>query len=103
MRRFAFIIWLIILFITTSIPIDSLSRISLFGFDKLSHLFLYSVLTLFFFFDYGKKNWKFFPLIVLLSVVDEIHQYYIPGRTMSFYDLLFDLLGGGFTFWVLKS
>jgi VanZ family protein len=30
---------------------------------------------------------------LLLGLFDEIHQHFVPGRTMSFYDLCLDLLG----------
>ena len=103
MRRFTFLIWLVLLFVVMSIPIGAFPEVKTFGFDKLSHLFLYSVLTVFLFFAYGKRSWKFLFLIVLIAIIDELHQYYIPGRRMSFYDLGADLLGGGLTFWILKA
>lgn len=102
MKRWVFFIWLAILFIATSIPSGALPEVGVFGVDKLCHLFLYSVLTIFLFFSYGERNWKFFVLIALIALLDELHQYYIPGRCMSVYDLGADLLGGGVTFWVLK-
>lgn len=102
MRRFAFVIWLILLFIATSIPTGGIPQVRVFGVDKIIHLFLYSVLTIFLFFSYGKRNWKFLFLVAIVALLDEVHQYYIPGRCMSIYDFGADMIGAGMTFWVLK-
>jgi VanZ family protein len=33
--------------------------------------------------------------VALVGAVDEIHQYWIPGRSMEFFDWLSDAAGGG--------
>lgn len=38
---------------------------------------------------------------IIFGVTDEIHQFFIPGRTPSFRDLSFDALGAGLMLWVL--
>jgi len=103
LRRFTFFIWLVMLFVVTSIPSSAFPKVRVAGFDILIHLFLYSVLTVLFFFSYGRRNWKFFSLIVIIAIIDELHQYFIPGRIVSFFDLGADFLGGGLTFWLLKA
>jgi len=101
--RWVFFTWLVLLFVATSIPSGAFPEVRVLGVDKLTHLFLYAALTTFLFFSYGKKNWEFLWIIAIIAIVDEIHQHFIPGRCMSYYDLIADFLGGGLTFWVLKS
>lgn len=102
MKRIPFFLWLIILISATLLPLRSMPEIDVFGWDKLSHLFLFSVLMLFLFFGFGKKNWKFLFIIILFAAVDELSQYYIPGRIISIYDFVFNLSGVGFAYWVLS-
>lgn len=103
MKRVPFYVWLIIIFILTSIPGSSMPQIKVIGLDKVSHLFLYSVLTLFLFFAYGKVGWKFLLMIFVIAAVDEAHQFFIPGRMSSFFDVIWDFAGAGVTFYILKS
>jgi len=88
LRRFTFFIWLVMLFVVTSIPSSAFPKVRVAGFDILIH---------------GRKNWKFFSLIVIIAIIDELHQHFIPGRSVSFFDLGADFLGGGLTFWLLKA
>ena len=103
MKKNAFFIWLFIIFVITSIPTDAFPQIRVTGFDILIHFFLYSVLTIFLFYSFGKKNWKFFTIIIIIAIIDEIHQRFIPCRSMSYFDLGANFLGGGITFWLLKT
>jgi VanZ family protein len=102
MKRIPFFIWLIILILATSLPSKLIPEIRVFGVDKLIHIFLYSVLMLFFFLGFGKKNWKFLSGILLFAVINELWQYYIPGRIVSVYDIMFNIFGAGLAFWVLR-
>jgi VanZ family protein len=103
LRKYSFFIWLFIVFVITSIPAATLPRIRVTGFDILIHFFLYSVLTIFLIYSYGKRNWKFFTIIIIIAIIDEIHQRFIPGRSMSYFDMGVDFLGSGITFWLLKT
>lgn len=42
-----------------------------------------------------KKNFTVLSFLTssLYGVSDEVHQYFVPGRTFSFMDILFDILG----------
>ncbi len=102
MRRIPFFLWLIILIAATSFPLSAIPEVDVFGLDKLSHLFLFSVLMLFFFFGFGKKNWKFIFVILLFAAVNELSQYYVPGRVVSIYDFVFNLSGAGIAYWILS-
>ena len=96
------IYWLLI-FISTSIPIDPVPR--LFNAqDKVEHFTAYFILEVFLVFSlhfqnkypYIKKRPILFSLILLAlyAAVDEIHQYFIPGRVADILDWSADVLGG---------
>ena len=101
MKRLPFFLWLIIIIGVTSFPLSAMPEVKVFGMDKLFHFFLFSVLILFFFFGFGKKNWRYLFFIVLFAGVNEFYQYYVPGRIVSLYDLVFNLSGVGIAYWVL--
>ncbi len=102
MKRIPFFLWLVILIVSTSLPLSAIPEVDVFGLDKLSHFFLFSVLILFLFFGFGKKNWKFVIFVTLFAVLDEASQYYVPGRIVSIYDFIFNLSGVGIAYWVLS-
>ena len=102
MKRVPFFLWLIILILATTLPLKTIPEVDVFGLDKLSHLFLFSVLMLFLFFGFGKKNWKFLLVTILFAAINELSQYYIPGRIISLYDFVFNLSGVGLAYWVLS-
>jgi VanZ family protein len=102
MKRIPFFIWLFILILSTSLPSKLIPEIRVLGVDKLFHMFLYSVLILLLFFGFGKKNRKFVVVFLLFAVINELWQYYIPGRVVNIYDALFNLSGVGLAFWVLS-
>ena len=92
--------WLVLLG-ATSFPVDYIPAVGI-G-DKFEHLFAYMGLTvllnltLIFQNKYlllKRKN-TLFTLIIsgLYGVLDEIHQYFIPGRSCEFFDWGADLLG----------
>jgi VanZ family protein len=72
------------------------------GFDKFQHLIAYLALagTFFFWFSPAQRQFhrlRTFLLIVLISslygVIDEIHQFYVPGRDCNVWDWMADTLG----------
>jgi VanZ family protein len=72
------------------------------GFDKFQHLIAYLALAGTFSFWFSPAQRRFhrlrtFLLIVLISslygVIDEIHQFYVPGRASSVWDWVADTLG----------
>jgi VanZ family protein len=102
MKRVPFFLWFLVLISATLLPLGSIPEADAFGLDKLSHLFLFSVFVLFFFLGFGEKNWKFLSLIILFAMIDELSQYFIPGRVISVYDFAFNLSGVGLAYWVLS-
>jgi VanZ family protein len=74
----------------------------IFGFDKLQHLLAYLVLAASFAFWFSPDQRRFhrlrtFLLLVFVSslygVIDELHQFYVPGRDCNVWDWIADTLG----------
>lgn len=70
--------------------------------DKFAHTFKYAILGYLLMRALGSAR-KFSPrtsillsllFILLWGISDEIHQGFVPGRTASIFDLLFNLVGG---------
>jgi VanZ family protein len=97
------IAWAIVIFISSSIPSESIPNIKVPGFDKLVHFgifFVFAALT-----HRAIKHQSSFPFIArhdivftigftaLYGLLDEIHQVFVPGRNPSVMDLMADALG----------
>ena len=79
--------------------------------DKLAHFIVFGALAFYTCFWFEEEEWKRKPLrtgiivFLLLSIYgasDEFHQYFVPGRQVSFWDWVADSLGavGGIgVFW----
>lgn len=102
MKSIPFFLWLTVVFGVTSFPLKAIPPVEVFGIDKLFHFFLFSVLVLFFFFGFGKKNWRVLIFFSIFATINELFQYYVPGRFVSVYDLAFNLSGIGIAYWVLN-
>jgi VanZ family protein len=72
------------------------------GFDKLQHLFAYLVLAGSLGLWFSSNQWqshrlRTYLLTILITsaygVVDEIHQYFVPGRDCNVWDWMADTLG----------
>ncbi len=61
------------------------------------HFFIFSALTFFLILTLTKKSKDLMYFGMLLSfayaLFDEIHQYFVPGRTSSVFDIVIDSLG----------
>jgi len=98
-----FILWIGIIFTISSVPSTDIPQELAPHIDKGVHLFEYLVLFVFYLYaTQGKyKVWGLL-IIVFLSIIDEYHQRFIPGREASIFDILTDITGGGLGFWLLK-
>jgi VanZ family protein len=96
-------IYWIILFAATTIPTDAVPQ--LFNAqDKLEHFSAYSILAvlLLLTLHFQQKNRLLnrrailftFIFLALYGAVDELHQYFIPGRYCDIYDWSADIIGG---------
>lgn len=72
------------------------------GFDKFQHFLAYLVLSAAIALWFPRETWRRpglrIPVIVaalgsLYGVIDEVHQYFVPGRDCNAADWLFDTLG----------
>ena len=65
----------------------------------LYHIVAFFFFTLFLLFSStkGKKQYKIFLLVIIISIfygiTDEVHQFFVPGRNCGFFDLLLDSIG----------
>jgi len=70
------------------------------------HISVFFFFSLFLFISLikGKKNSKLFlfGILILLSygIIDEIHQFFVPGRFCTVIDVFFDLIGISFAFMI---
>ena len=89
----------LLIFALSSIESASLPSLEFKLADKLIHLGEYGLLGFLFarfFVHLGWKNPYLWAVLIasMYGVADEIHQYYVPGRTMEVYDWIADTLGG---------
>lgn len=69
--------------------------------DKVFHLFLFGVLGLLLAFSFtppAVATWRRVLLVTALvtayGIMDEMHQFFVPGRDASIWDVLADVFGG---------
>ncbi|MEO8164989.1 MAG: VanZ family protein [Betaproteobacteria bacterium] len=62
--------------------------------DKVLHFSYYGVMALVLAYGVGRR-WMWIPLLVvpLIGVLDEWHQFYVPGRDTSVWDWVADVAG----------
>jgi VanZ family protein len=60
--------------------------------DYMLHFIAYFIIGMFYMKSYP-LSFKGVLLIIGYAVIEEVHQYWIPGRTLNPVDLLFDLAG----------
>ena len=69
-------------------------------FRKLAHVCVYFLLSLVLLrtFNRGRQGWRFssslavMGLVILIAFLDELHQWFVPGRGSSFKDVILDSL-----------
>ena len=93
----------ILLFVATSIPTDAMPKL-FDAQDKLEHFGAYFILSILLLLSlhlqekYSVLNKRaiFFTFVLLsfYGALDELHQYFIPGRYCDFYDWVADVIGG---------
>ncbi|MBS1271599.1 MAG: hypothetical protein MAGBODY4_00731 [Candidatus Marinimicrobia bacterium] len=103
LRWGGFVGYMVLIFIVSAIPGNTLSETGLFHHDKLLHLLEYGVLGVLCGWvviqpgDLTAANWVEYALAIgigwLFAVSDEIHQYFVPGRMMELNDFIADAAG----------
>lgn len=101
--RILAILWMGLIFVSSSIPSDAFPEVSFWGWAKLIHLIYFGVLC--FLLQRTLQNQTTFPFLARNSILfailfaacygmtDEFHQLYTPGRHAQVTDILIDLLG----------
>ncbi|MCW1296265.1 MAG: VanZ family protein [Candidatus Parvarchaeota archaeon] len=87
------IIYMLIIFYLSSIPLDFPEIIDLLDPTKFSlHVIEYSILG---FLIFNAKRDKKFSILIgfFYALTDEIHQSFVPYRIFSFFDLIADFIG----------
>jgi len=104
----AAVAWAILIFYLSSQPgIDAPMLFP--GQDKLFHLVVFGILG---FFVMGslpaapdgyrqRQLWWVALAVMLYGVSDEFHQHFVPGRSVEFFDVVADALGGLLGAWVM--
>jgi len=49
------------------------------------------------------QSWTIAGLVTVYGILDELHQRFVPGRTMDGFDVLADVAGGLLGIWVMYS
>ena len=96
--KILFFLWIVTILVLTSYPKLSVPNDKLLNIDKLAHFVVYLILaTLFVLMNIhqtaAKTRLQLILFMLIMPILDELHQIPIPGRYFSFYDLLADTLG----------
>jgi len=87
----------------------------IFGFDKIQHIAAYFCFTLAVGLWFAPEKWQLqprLPLCISLSIgalyglIDEVHQYFVPGRASNLADWIADVLGavlGSVAVWLVSK
>lgn len=97
------ILWMAVIFWFSAQPGQRLSAWNAWGLPDFSgHLTLYAVLGLLYFGAFRRSGhpveraaWASLGLALLYGISDEIHQIWVPGRSPTAVDVVWDALGAG--------
>lgn len=93
------LLWMVLIWTLSSLPAKDIPSIKIWGFDKLAHLGIYLIWGIWAVLFLMKRKSSTtmvcfsFSLMLLIAALDEYHQFYIPGRQVSGYDLLANAAG----------
>lgn len=105
----ATLLWWIAIWVVSSTPSNKLPSVRILGWDKLGHTLVYFVLALLInrslLLLRIRKNQAalLYSIVLLTAAMDEYHQVFIPGRSVSVWDFVansFGLLAGFGVFWI---
>ncbi|MBT8386900.1 MAG: VanZ family protein [Ignavibacteria bacterium] len=96
------VVYWIILFVGTSLPVQSVPSLGIGG-DKVAHFFAYLILSVLLYltfifqekFRFAQRNAVQLTLAIAIiyGVLDEIHQMLVPGRSAELLDWIADSIG----------
>lgn len=102
-------IWTIVILILTLLPGQDIPNVPIFGIDKFVHMFMFGVL-MFLVCKISKEPLisrsayvvSSFILCISYGIIIEFIQQYIPGRSMSIYDIIANSVGVGLGFGAIQ-
>lgn len=87
------VLWMVVIFVLSSIPGKQLPEMPFPGFDKIAHIGIYAILGFFLAGAFNGKILVIFIIGVVYGLFDEVHQILVPFREFSLLDLLSDAIG----------
>lgn len=98
------LVWALLIFVSSSIPSSSIPDLSILRFDKVIHAGIFLVFCSLVYralryqsrFPLLSRHCLGFSLLLtfLYGILDEFHQYFVPGRSADPLDLAADTVGG---------
>ena len=106
------VLYLIAIFVLSSIPGDTFPNVDFEYSDKIVHLIVYAILFCLFFYSLKNQS-KYvrlrelaleyaFLFTALYGITDEMHQYFVPNRSCEFYDWAADVTGALLMYLIFK-
>ena len=104
------LVWLLLIWTLSSLPSNDLPGLKILSIDKVAHLGIYLILGLLV--NGVLKSIKagritislVYAILLLNAALDETHQQFIPGRSVSIYDLMANSLGLVLAYlWMLRQ
>lgn len=84
----------VLILIAVLIPGSNIPDVGMVGLDKLVHVCMFTVWAVAFRFDFpGIRTWVVFLCGVAFSLLTEVVQLFVEGRSFDFFDMIFDGLG----------
>lgn len=96
------ILYSILIFVLSSFPLKSFPSVPVAEFDKLIHFIEYAIFGIFLMLAFtNMRSVKVVRSAIVISLIvgicysgtDEIHQWFVPGRNSSIFDLIADAVG----------
>lgn len=97
-------VWAVLIFVSSSIPSAAIPDLPILRFDKVIHAGIFLVFCFLVYralryqsrFPFLSRHCLGFSLLLtfLYGSLDEIHQYFVPGRSADPFDLMADTVGG---------
>ena len=88
-KKYLFYLYVIIIFLLSLIPGDSVKSIQIFGIDKIIHLIEYFILGVIYKYSIiNNKNIHYF-LILIIPLLDEYCIQRFSNRSIDFWDFIF--------------
>ncbi|PKN72194.1 MAG: hypothetical protein CVU50_08620 [Candidatus Cloacimonetes bacterium HGW-Cloacimonetes-3] len=100
--------WLCLIWILSSLPSQDLPSIKVIGIDKVAHIAIYAILGLLIIpwlkqmKISGKSSLYVYVALMLLAAFDEMHQTFIPGRSVSIFDWFANSIGLSLAYLVFR-